>query len=471
MGAQFIPGPDIGGSLASIGQSIGQILDPNRERREQVEELFLTNPQILQQFAEAQREAERQFNENPPVGVGDAALENVAPNVLEQFGHSLSQTKQILAAAPETGKERLRGVQERADLAEAEARISESNLRTNLANARDARGIPGLQATEEFFKLSLGTDLSDAQSQALADYNVILEDLRETNPAEFGRAIAAQVSPQYLTDIRRAEELQIRRDELALRGQEIDLRNRLAEISGASSDADRFLKTMNLRLDAQTKMNALVKDLNTAFEDGTEEEKELAMFTVNQAVALSRALNPSGLTFQVSPGDRRFLSGNLKNFRLEGLAPGNIPLELKIEYEQALAKFETAPRDEPFESFMTRFLQLPAGTAFLAKLEQHDPSRQLGLVGAFNAQAQQQFQTISNAPTELPEAVSGVPLEQLDEQIRLVEEQVANLGDLPVAERIVIVRRLAELKRERRERAQLERAKSVLGRRQAGITR
>ena len=53
MGTSFIPGPDLS-FIGDIGKTIAQLIDPGREKREQVEEFFLGNPDVGKQFAIAQ---------------------------------------------------------------------------------------------------------------------------------------------------------------------------------------------------------------------------------------------------------------------------------------------------------------------------------------------------------------------------------------------------------------------------------
>ena len=108
-----IPGPDLSG-LGDIAGLIKKLIDPGSEKREQVQEFFLQNPDVGKQFAVAQQEQEDQFRSTRApglAGVGDASIGSLGaqidvPNVLDQFGINVDETKQILSPFVTTAQEK-----------------------------------------------------------------------------------------------------------------------------------------------------------------------------------------------------------------------------------------------------------------------------------------------------------------------------------------------------------------------------
>ena len=420
MGTGFIPGPDFS-FIGKLGQSIAQLIDPGAERRGQVEELFLTNPDVGIQFAAAQRELERQFQADPPQDVGNAAVLNVVPNVLEQFGFKLDDTQQLLSAFPETSDERLAQARAKAGLpslqAEAEAaKLSESivtsGYREKLVVALDAKGIPELLASQAAVEGALETKLSEFQKDYLDKWITHLKGLEQSNPFEFRRAMAAMNSKEFLRDIQH-------REELALKGEQFDFRKSLADIEAAQGSADRDLKIFGLGLDAQDNLDTQLDRLEKAFEKGTEEEKNLTILRVNEAAAIVRAVSPSGAAFAVDPGKRKFFSGRLKGVRLTRLAPGSLSIPIAIQYERLLGVFEAADPGTPFETLQQQLLQDSEGAAFIGGLTPSERAK-------FFTDAQAQHGAIQLGQQEPPAQRPGEELsdEELNTEITRLKTEI-----------------------------------------------
>lgn len=427
MGTSFIPGPDFG-FIGDIGQSIAQIIDPGKERRQQVEEFFLANPQIGAQFASAQREAERQFQAAPPPDVGVAGVEGVVPNVLEQFGFDSDAAQQLLSAFPESPEERdvlrrekagLPALQIEADLAALREGIATSNYRQNLAAALDAKGIPELQATQAAAEAALGAKLGDFQRDYLAKWRTHLEGLKESNPFEFRRALAAMNSPEFLRDLQH-------REELALRGEELDIRQSLAGLEAAQGAADRDIKLFGLTLDAQENLDTQLDRLTAALETGEEADKALAIDRVNEAAALVRAVSPAGATFAIDPGKRKFFTGRLKGIRFTRLAPGTLAVPLAIQYERLLSIFEQATGPTTFEQLQQQLVEAEEGRAFLGELTPQERSK-------FFTDAQQVFGSLDAA--EIAEAGE----EDVEGEIKRLKAAFAR-GEVPGIEVLKAIR-------------------------------
>ncbi len=389
MGAQFIPGPDFSG-LARLGAGIGKILNPNREREEQIQEFFLQNPIEGAQFAAAQRELERQFEANP--NIGDASVDIPVPNVLEQLDIDRDKTLQILAAFPESGQERLEQARQRAGLSELQVRsevatlnqnIAESGYRQKLTTALDERGIPELAATQAAAEAVLGAELSQFQQNYLSRWRLHLEGLKDSNPFEYRRALAAMNSPEFLRDLQF-------RESLALQGRELDVRGRLAEIEAAQGSADRDIKIFGLTLDAQENLDTQLDRLQEALKGGEEADKELAIDRVNEAAALVRAVSPPGATFDVDPERKTFFSTNIKGIRFTRLAPGTLSVPLAVQYEGFLNVFESATGEVTFEELQQQLVQSRDGTAFLGELTAQERTK-------FFSDAQQLFKRLESA--------------------------------------------------------------------------
>lgn len=248
----YIPGPDFSG-LAQLGQAIGQIINPGAQKEKEVEDFFLANPQIGAQFAAAQREAERQFVESPPIDVGDASKRDLVPNVLEQFGVSSEKAQQIFKAFPESSEERLSGVKEQAELVRLRTEMAKNKYSQTIISSLTSRDVPNLQALQQSSELVLGTKLNEAQTQRLEEWSRYLEGLKESDPGQYIRAVMATASPKFLEDLQSREQLELGRDELSLRGElgraglrlekeDQDLRREIAE-------ADRELRARGLSLD------------------------------------------------------------------------------------------------------------------------------------------------------------------------------------------------------------------------------
>ena len=71
MGTGFIPGPDLSG-LGDIAGLIKKLIDPGSEKREQVQEFFLQNPDVGKQLAVAQQEQEDRLRSQRAAGVAVA---------------------------------------------------------------------------------------------------------------------------------------------------------------------------------------------------------------------------------------------------------------------------------------------------------------------------------------------------------------------------------------------------------------
>lgn len=360
MGTSFIPGPDLS-FIGDIGKSISQIIDPGRERRQQVEEFFLANPEIGQQFAAAQREAERQFQANPPADVGDARVEGVVPNVLEQFGFDPGQAQQTLKAFPESAAERLGPERETAELIKLRTEMAKNNYSQVIIQSLLSGDVPNLEALQAGAKAVFGRDLAKAETQRLDDWNQHLESLRETDPSRFIRAVMATANPNFLQDLQH-------RETLALRERELNEATRIANIEATQDAGERELKIFDLIFDAQTKVDARVKNLTEVLETGTEEEKLIAIMSVNESTALVRALSPMGAPFVIDPGKRGFWNNRLKGIRLTRLAPGTLSLPHARAYEILLGKFEAADPGSSFEAIMEQLNEDEDAVAFLSSL-------------------------------------------------------------------------------------------------------
>ena len=403
----FIPGPDLSG-IGQIAGLIKQLISPDDPREREIEEFFLQNPEVGQQFASAQREAERQFESDPPLkDIGDAAIENVTPNVLEQFGFSPDKTQQLLSAFPETGQERLDQARIKAGLPALQVESEISTLRENIAtsgyrekltSALDAKGIPELAATQAAAEAALGTDLSNFQKDYLAQWRTHLEGLKESNPFQYRRALAAMNSPEFLRDLQFKEEI-------ALRGEELDVRGRLAEIDAAQGSAEQELKLFGLGLDAQKNLDTQLETLERVLKEGEEADKALAIDRVNEAAALIRAVSPAGATFAIDPGKRKFFSGRLKGIRFTRLAPGTLAPTLAVQYERLLSIFEQATGDTTFEGLQQQLVEDADGRAFLGELTPQERSK-------FLSDAQQVFRSLDIAEFEPVEGESAIDAER-----------------------------------------------------------
>lgn len=366
MTAPIIPGPgqDIGAALGNIVGLIRKIVDPGREERDRVEQFFLANPEIGQQFAAAQREQVRAFETSPDIA--KAGVSVPPPNVLQPFGFDVGQTEQVLGAFPENEAERLGNLRRQAgierftveaELAVLREKAETSKLGARLALARSAEGVPELTASREAIEETLGAELNENQLNYLGQWNKYLEELKVSNPFEFNRALIAMSSPEFLRDIQFREELALRRSALEI---EQDI--------AALGDQPTSIELFKLNLDAQNNLDTQLDRWREALESGSEEEKAIALQRINEAAALVRAISPVGAQFAVDPGKRGFLTGRLRGFRVTRLAPGTLSVPLAVQYERLLGVFEAADPSTPFAELRVQLTQDPQGAAFLGAL-------------------------------------------------------------------------------------------------------
>ena len=431
MGTGVIPGPDLSG-LGDIVGLIRKLIDPGREKREQVEEFFLGNPDVGKQFAIAQQEQEDQFRSTRApglAGVGDASIGTLGvqidvPNVLDQFGIDLDQTKQILSPFVTTAQERQT---QRAEKVKLEADIAESDLRKRLALARGEHGIPEQQASLEAFKIHFDRDLTEDQVKVHNDFMDAMQALGKTDPGKARLGALAMGSPEFVTAIQNAEKIAQKNRELEQGERRLDLAEELNNLKAAENLAAQAVERGKFVISARAALNGQLKTLQEAIEGGTESQRELNLQLTNDAIATLRAVSPGAATFVLTPGNRSFWGGKMKDFNFERLAPGFLPEDLTIRYERALTVFEEADPNTDFGLILKQFLDHPDGKEFVADLATFDPEGQRGLMTGFVTHAQQRLGTLRIAQ-EPEEARAALSDEELDTEITRVQAEIKASG-------------------------------------------
>lgn len=221
-GVHFVPPPNIGGALAALGESLAKIIDPDAERRRQVENFLLQNPEVLGQFAAAQRTATREAgpprtevareaaDARRPAPSAEGEAERISPNVLEAFGFGREQAADLLRLAPETPAERLKVALTKAGFTELEAErlVAESKLKRveaeegadvarlegETARALMKADVPRLTAQFEVINAERGIEAGEQETKRLRDYAAYLSTL----PAEVRNQInLSRFDPAY----------------------------------------------------------------------------------------------------------------------------------------------------------------------------------------------------------------------------------------------------------------------------------
>ena len=458
MGTGFIPGPDLSG-LGDIAGLIKSLVDPGREKEKQIQEFFLGNPDVGKQFAVAQQELEDQFRDERAqglAGVGDASIGTLGvqidvPNVLEQFGVDLDRTKQILSPFVTTAQERQT---QQAEKVKLEADIAESDLRRRLALARGEHGIPERQASVESFELHFKKKLTKDQAKLHDDFMESLRILGKTDPGKARLGALAMGSPEFVTAIQNAEQIEQKNRELEQGERRLDLQEELNALKAAENLAAQAVERGKFVISARASLNGQLKLLQEAIEGGTESQRELNLQLTNDAIATLRAVSPGAGTFTLTPGNRSFWGGKMKNFNFERLAPGFLPEDLTIRYERALTVFEEANPNTEFEITLRQFLEHPDGKEFVADLATFDPEGERGLMSGFVAHAQQRFGTLQIGQEEVVEGKEELSDEELDTEITRVqaEIQASSPETHTIRERLKLRGDLADLRRQKARR-------------------
>lgn len=377
MGTSFIPGPGdkLQRALAGIGQAIGQIIDPNRERRRKVEELLLTNPQIGQQFAKAQREAEAGFF--APEGKVAEAREP-APNVMETFGFSREQTRRLFQAFPPTAEEKLDvpGLQ-------ARAQAEQLKFQSTLFSQMNELGVPTTQALGEAMKQRLNRELTDVELTRLGEWQTRLNELATTNRPEFLRALAATQSPEFLRDIQFREELALKRE---IAENEGAVRRLALEAEQAESEADRFFKLENLRTSLEGALSERLEELFKMVDEGNDAGALVSAQRVNQQASRIRAIAPFEPSFSAEVREKLFGLG----VRVEPIAPRSLAA---LSYEDRLLAETMADavvqlKDQPFNAIVGMMTQGEKFRGLMGKLGPAQRSDFLSSLEALHTQQQ-----------------------------------------------------------------------------------
>ena len=453
MGTSYIPGPDLSG-ISDIGEAIAALIDPNRGRREAIENMLLANPDIGQGLAAAQREAQREFESRvqDPAIAADVDVEIPTPNVLERFGFKPEQTEELLGAFPENEAERLGIEQKNLNIARLQAESQRQELLASMATNKytervasslNEQGIPELSALSQAVELTLGIKLNQTQKTYLGRWIQHLEGLKETNPFEYRRALAAMNSEAFLTDLQRREQFDIAREGLAIERARLSLQEMIAGLESATDSTDQQLKIFDLTLEAEKNLDTQLDRMSAAIDEGSEEEKRIGIIRANEAAALVRALSPGAAGIAVDVGKKGFISGKIKGIRLTRLAPGSLAMPLAIRYEQLLSVFEGAdPTTTSFESLQESLLNSVEGREFLSALTPNERSKFL-----VDAQARHgAIQLSEEAEVELPTAELSPEetTERIAELELILREGVE--GGHSIRERIDARKELARLK-------------------------
>jgi len=405
MGTGYIPGPDIGGALAQLGQGIADILNPNAERDREIENLVLTEPEIGKAFAAAQREAQREFEAQSqellqdPSRVADVDVQVEPPNVLSRYGFDQAKTEELLKIYPEDEAERLANfrreegvarLQAESEAMALKAKISTDRFQSRLAKAKSDLNIPELEAYSSLLKTDLDIDLSEEGKDRLSRWIQLTTELAESDDpkdqAEFRRLQFAMNSEAFLRDIQFKESIGLDRERLGLGREQLELekgrlglererlsfQQNLAEIDTAKDFADRQIKIQDLKFKAQDKFNIEQRLLNEALAEGTQEAITAAIVGFNNAAAQLRSLSPEGTSLavdaKVGAGGFLWLGKKIKGVRLTVLAPGNMHVSRRFRYEQFMDAFASADPDTPFAEDMQLILDNPEGVAFIESL-------------------------------------------------------------------------------------------------------
>lgn len=326
-------------SLAALGQGLASILDPHAERREEVTQFLMENPDRAAALARQQQagtEGQEAGAEimNTLVGAagglgipGIPSDPNFRPNEpVNVLGRGFDQDQlqeALMLTGTETPEETIerRRAEEGLEIglpeAEAEAEVGVQQARSEQAESLTRKlrtgqelGLPELEAAVGVAEAEGAILESDFRQKMLQSAQQLANNL---SPGERARFVFALQNPEYLQDLQFREGLNMREKLARLRMSVTQQGNMLD-----------FLKDKTaLTIDIQERQDNIRDRLR---EEGLDnEEAELAVRQFNQLEQFRHFLNP---------GAREFTAGTD-----EGLIPGGA--ELRIEGEQLLTP-ETA---------------------------------------------------------------------------------------------------------------------------------
>lgn len=325
-GGGFIPPPNIFGPLASLGQSLAQIVKPNAQMEQMLNQMLLLNPQAFAPLAQAQRTAEEDVKEERATGEAEiAALPPEALQAAASAGVELPAEARRAAEKAGAGPPDITGGLAPPGFLEAVKALNPPTFEEEAMRAlREIRGPQGesfsdLLAAGRFqealnarAEAHLQEDLTALQKQRLANFMEFISDQPEGIRKDI---VMSSFDPNVMNAILRLEELSIE----AL----------IAQIRSAGTVTDRLLSEFQLVENFNKELRTLTEDFKEA-EDADERGRILDQINSLEEQRIS-AITQAGITnkprsFIAEPEYGRFL-GQLKGVEWVRVRWPNLPEE------------------------------------------------------------------------------------------------------------------------------------------------
>jgi hypothetical protein len=299
----FIPPPQIGQILASLGSSLAGIIDPNRGRRKEIENFLLQNPEIgaslaaQQEQEEAQGrqavaeltgvEGEVQTPEGLPVEAPTITGVEAAPaNVLEAYGFNPEQARQALRP--------FRGMAQVAS-AQQQLQIAETTFNSRVFQRAAQQGTPEALADAQLAVANRDrwlAGLDERRARTVQPYiDKVLLDSMSSDPdvrAEAQRVQSILLDPNI-------EGLRLRAVDQLLEFQQLGLQDKIAQMQQGQNDLENTLRV----LDVEVGITNELADLLGQMEDADKETRRALASQFNRLSLQRSALSPGSTIDQM----------------------------------------------------------------------------------------------------------------------------------------------------------------------------
>ncbi len=292
----MVPPPQIAGALSSIGQLIGTLIDPNKQRREQIENMLLQNPEIGAALAAQQEqeelqgrqavaeltglEGEVQAPEGIPVEAPEITGVEARPaNVLEGYGFSPEQAEQTLRP--------FRGV---AKVAEAgqQLEIAKATFEATIFQRASAIGTPEALADAQLAVANRDrflAGLDERRAQVVQPFlDKVLKDVGSDDPdvaAEAQRIQSILLDPNI-------EALRIRAIDQLLEFQGLDLQRQIANVDAGQNQLENTLRVLNTETEISRELGNVLEQMR----DADKEERRGLASQFNRLSLARSSLSP-----------------------------------------------------------------------------------------------------------------------------------------------------------------------------------
>lgn len=413
----------LGEAFSDLGQNIAGLIDPEKQMRDVILDAALSNPDLLQQFAEAQRSLESEEGEEA--------------NALAAFGFKDSKFAKFLSnLSPETAEELARRKGLTPEMVDLLVEVKRQDLETKLAAGEAGEAVAVEEEAGALARVELGIPQIAAQalaaqgqaeeakaaltSRSIAEYDTYMQGL---SVEEQGAASLAIVNPVYLGELLARDRMDL---DTRIANRTARIQERRNEIAVASSLAEAETARVKLQFDVASQAAELMSE---AFnKDNSKDERKARLLQFNMLQGQIERISPNmAVSFRLQWHDKWYAAFGIDVVPIQRLA-GLIGIteELEVVLKQAAAIFATS------ETTPDQFWKTETGANAIQQLAEALP----GGEAEAKARLGTMFAEVKRASLDLPQQVTA-PLyleggklnPEFNKQLEAAGGGVANLPD------------------------------------------